>query len=344
MVDAADYRFSIYARGTIAKPVMVSLGGGTAIELVPAGNYTGWSRYSAVVTAGSTNEKVRLFVTNAGGELSDFFLDAAMLETGSAPASDYFTAYHSNLVLTIGDEDDDQIIFRSEGTATQDLVRIHQDHVYINGNLEVTGTTTTINTQDLLVSDNNIVLNKGVTGVPALDAFYTVERGTSTDAQIKWNESTDKWELYNHQSSAFETIVTSATGDTTVSLDAAYNGGSTVAVDDTNVVWTLGVGKAFTLADASDSSKFVVTGDSTASSVKVDTTGGVDIDADLGVDITGSTKITGATQIIGAMDFDGSIDHDGSSFDSIVSGAFGVTAGSVDVNSTAGVAIDAGAA
>jgi len=282
LVDDGDYFFSVYARGTVAKPIMLSLGGGTAVQLVPSGSYTNWTRFGVTVVAGSADEKVKLFVVNAGGELSDFFLDAAMLETGTGPASAYFTNYFSNLVFTIGDDDDDQIIFRSEGTATQDLVRIHQDHIFIHGNLEVTGTTTTINTQDLLVSDNNIVLNKDVVGTPALDAFYTVNRGDLTDAQIKWNESLDKWELFNHQSNAFETIVTSATGDTTVSLEAAYKGGSEVNVDNTNVVWTLGASKTFVIGDAVDANKFVVKGGTTADSIKIDTTGGVDIDVDAG--------------------------------------------------------------
>jgi len=276
LTDAASYVFSIYAKGVNAAPVQVSLGGGTAVELIATGAATGaWVRYEAVAVAGATNEDIVVQIVNAGTEESDIFFDAAMLETGSGAATDYFTTYFSNLVFTVGDEDNDQIIFRSEGTATSDLMRINQDTVEILGDLNVTGTTTTINSQDLLVADNQIVLNTNVTGSPTLDAFYTVERGDETNAQIKWNESTDTWELYNHSNTQFETIMTSATGSTTISMDIAYDGGSAVDVDDTDVTFTMDTTKSFILADAVDTAKFVVTAGSAADSVKIDTTGGV---------------------------------------------------------------------
>ena len=65
--------------------------------------------------------------------------------------------------------------------------------VQIDGNLTVTGTTTTLNTEELLVEDNIIVLNSTVTGTPTLDAGIAIERGTSADAQLLWDESLDRW-------------------------------------------------------------------------------------------------------------------------------------------------------
>lgn len=37
-------------------------------------------------------------------------------------------------------------------------------------------------------------LNMGVTGSPALDAKFAVERGTSPDVAVRWNEAIDKWQ------------------------------------------------------------------------------------------------------------------------------------------------------
>ena len=71
----------------------------------------------------------------------------------------------------------------------------------VTGNFVVNGTTTTINTQDLLVSDNIITLNSDVTGTPTQNAGVAVERGTSANVDIRWNETSNKWEFTNDGSS-----------------------------------------------------------------------------------------------------------------------------------------------
>jgi hypothetical protein len=80
-------------------------------------------------------------------------------------------------------------------------------NVTIGGDFTVNGTTTTINTATLNVSDNVIVLNKDVTGSPTENAGIEVERGTSTNVLIRWNENTDVWELTT-DGAAYSTIAT----------------------------------------------------------------------------------------------------------------------------------------
>jgi hypothetical protein len=63
----------------------------------------------------------------------------------------------------------------------------------VTGNLTVNGTTTTLNTDTLAVEDNIVVLNSNITGTPSTNAGIEVERGTSTNASITWNETSDKW-------------------------------------------------------------------------------------------------------------------------------------------------------
>ncbi|NJM20429.1 MAG: hypothetical protein HC907_17825 [Richelia sp. SM1_7_0] len=58
----------------------------------------------------------------------------------------------------------------------------------------VEGTTTTINSETLNVADNKITLNSGFTGAPTEDAGIEIERGTSANAFIQWNETTDLFE------------------------------------------------------------------------------------------------------------------------------------------------------
>lgn len=78
----------------------------------------------------------------------------------------------------------------------------------VSGNLTVQGDTTTLNTATLAVEDNIVVLNSNVAGAPTTDAGITVERGSSDDAHIKWNETTDKWQIGT--GSTFGDIATTA--------------------------------------------------------------------------------------------------------------------------------------
>ena len=70
-------------------------------------------------------------------------------------------------------------------------------NVTVSGNLTVSGTTTSINTETLTIDDNLIVLNNNVTGSPTENAGIEIERGTSSNVQIRWNETTDKWQFTN---------------------------------------------------------------------------------------------------------------------------------------------------
>lgn len=67
----------------------------------------------------------------------------------------------------------------------------------VSGNLTVSGTTTTVNTATLSVADNIVVLNSDVTTSPTENAGIEVERGTSTNVLLRWNETNDVWELTN---------------------------------------------------------------------------------------------------------------------------------------------------
>lgn len=70
------------------------------------------------------------------------------------------------------------------------------EDLVIQGDLTVNGTTTTINTQNLLVEDNLITLNSNAVAATS-NAGIEVERGDSDNVQIRWNEETDKWQFTN---------------------------------------------------------------------------------------------------------------------------------------------------
>lgn len=82
--------------------------------------------------------------------------------------------------------------------------------VVINGNLTVTGETTTLDVTNLAVEDNTIVLNNGETGpgVTSGTSGIEVDRGTGTgNARWIWDESTDSWvaQVYNTGNTTWET-------------------------------------------------------------------------------------------------------------------------------------------
>lgn len=66
--------------------------------------------------------------------------------------------------------------------------------VIVAGNLTVQGTTTTIESNTLSVGDNLIVLNNDETAAPTQNAGIEVERGTSANVSLRWNETTDTWQ------------------------------------------------------------------------------------------------------------------------------------------------------
>jgi hypothetical protein len=69
----------------------------------------------------------------------------------------------------------------------------------VAGDLLVSGTTTTINTAQLNIADNEFVLNSDLaTNVQATEsAGITINRGANTNTYIRWNETDDTWVANN---------------------------------------------------------------------------------------------------------------------------------------------------
>ena len=90
----------------------------------------------------------------------------------------------ANLESTSGTADENIVIGTDSG-----------DTIVITGNLQVLGTTTTLDTQNLTVEDNNIVLSSGNTTSAAIDgAGITLEGGTGDDVTWMWSASSTRFE------------------------------------------------------------------------------------------------------------------------------------------------------
>lgn len=90
----------------------------------------------------------------------------------------------------------------------------------ITGDLTVNGTTTTLNTQDLFVADNIITINSDKsTGTPTENAGIEIKRGSSPTVSVRWNETSDTWELTSDGTNYYK-IATTGTAGAGTGVDA----------------------------------------------------------------------------------------------------------------------------
>lgn len=104
-----------------------------------------------------------------------------------------------------------------------DPIILDSGNVIVNGNLFVRGNTTTISTTNTTLYDNIIELNSGLVGTgqgPTLNAGIQVDRGTSANVSLIWNEGTKNWTVTNNGTTYYN-IVATTTGNTRVVDDAS---------------------------------------------------------------------------------------------------------------------------
>ena len=93
--------------------------------------------------------------------------------------------------------------------------------VTIAGNLTVTGTTTTVNSNTVEIGDNIIVLNSDETGAPSQDAGLEIERGTSSNVLLVFDETSDRWEFTNDGSTYYNIPLSTEYNNYSHPLDGA---------------------------------------------------------------------------------------------------------------------------
>lgn len=106
-------------------------------------------------------------------------------------------------------------------------------NVVVQGNLTVNGTTTSVNSTEVNIADNILVLNSNVTGTPTANSGIEVERGDSSNVSVLWNETNDRWSFTNDGSTFFNIPVASEY-DNYTSFNVTANGSTTaIASNDT---------------------------------------------------------------------------------------------------------------
>ena len=103
---------------------------------------------------------------------------------------------------------------------------INSQLVTINGNLVVTGNSTSINTTDTSIWDNIITLNGNLASnvAPTLNAAIEVNRGSSANVALRWNESVDAWQITNDGATYSNIATSTGSGGMTISANLDMNG------------------------------------------------------------------------------------------------------------------------
>jgi len=85
------------------------------------------------------------------------------------------------------------------------------NNVIVTGDLTVNGTTTTLATNNTIAKDTLIELGNGTSGSPSNDSGIVIERGSSDNVFIGWDESADKFTM------GTGSFTGASTGDLTIS-------------------------------------------------------------------------------------------------------------------------------
>lgn len=106
--------------------------------------------------------------------------------------------------------------------------------VFINGPLEVRGTSTEINTTSLQIEDNLLELNRNSSGGD-VDAGIFVNRGTALNsAFFYWNEGEDKWKAV--LSTSDDSVTSAVTDTSTATIVANIDTQNMNAIDGQSIV------------------------------------------------------------------------------------------------------------
>lgn len=152
--------------------------------------------------------------------------------TATRPDSSTITADLDGRYLQSYAETDTLTSVTTRGNTTSNAIEV--GGLTVNGNLTVTGTTTTVNTEEINLADNFLLLNSNFTGVASEDAGIEVERGDDANVQIRYNETLNQWEFTNDGTNY------SAFGVSSISQENVedFAGGLITAGTNTNITVT----------------------------------------------------------------------------------------------------------
>ena len=217
---------------TIADGGALTIGTGTVVNDMLAGSIANGKLVNDSVTVGSTEINLGSTATTIDGLNTVHGIDgsgtdaagtALTIQGGAGTGS----GAGGSVLIQVADGGSSGSSVNSHATAVtiaDDKTMTAAGDVVISGNLTVSGTTTTVNSETVTFDDNILILNNNFSGSsPTEDGGLEVERDAATspagNAKLLWNETTNKWQagvgtaVYNLlNANNFETEITSIDG------------------------------------------------------------------------------------------------------------------------------------
>ena len=131
------------------------------------------------------------FVAGTGISISGETISTTITQYADSDVQSYLSGGTGVTLSGSGEFSIGQDVATSSNVTFADLAAT--GNVTITGNLDVNGTTTTIDTTNTTVTDSLIELGNGTSGSPSNDAGIVIERGSSDNAFIGFDESADKF-------------------------------------------------------------------------------------------------------------------------------------------------------
>ena len=98
----------------------------------------------------------------------------------------------------------DATVVRTAGAQTVAGAKTYSDDAVFNGNVTISGTQTIVNSQITSLADSVLELNRDASGAPSEDAGIQINRGSSADVNLIWDESEGYWSFTNDGSTNFK--------------------------------------------------------------------------------------------------------------------------------------------
>jgi len=186
--------------GPSATDVRAHFSAGTGITITSGAIATTITQYTDALARGAVS------VTDSGGDGSLAYNNTTGVITYTGPSATDVRAHFSagtGVTITDGAVAIGQAVGTGSNVTFNDLT--------VSGNLTVSGTTTTVNTETINLADNIITLNSNEAGTPSQNAGIEVERGSSTNVALQWNETSDVWEYTVDGTNYIPVVGTTAT-------------------------------------------------------------------------------------------------------------------------------------
>lgn len=156
--------------------------------------------------AGSASISTNLGIAGDTGTDTISLADDTLTYEGGTGVTTAVDAANNKVTVSIGQAvgTTDDVTFNDvvvNGQLTTDDVQAGtltaSGNVIVEGDLTVNGTTTTVNSNTVNIGDAVLTLNSDEVGTPSQNSGIEVERGTSANVELVWDEGDGRWQFTN---------------------------------------------------------------------------------------------------------------------------------------------------